>query len=93
MRLHILSVITSARGWQLEGLNGEGEVCVIRVIHQESVINGLLDTFCLITRRNEGAGFTGSITLLYPGSLCESLIVSLDPIDHNSPFSSRVKSS
>ena len=35
MRLCISTIVTSTRGGQLECLNSEGEVAVVRVIHQE----------------------------------------------------------
>ena len=31
----VVSVVAGARGGQLEGLDGEGEVMIVRVIHQE----------------------------------------------------------
>ena len=41
--LDIGSVVASAGGGQLEGLDGEGEVLVIRVVGQEPKINRLIN--------------------------------------------------
>jgi len=88
--LDISSVMTGARGWQLERFDCEGEVLVVRVVHQEPVINGLLYTLSIIAGRYQWTGLSRGITLLYPGGLGEGLVVSLDTVHYDSPFSSCV---
>jgi len=88
--LDISSVMTGTRGWQLERFDSEGEVLVVRVVHQEPVINGLLYTLSIIAGRYQWTGLSPSITLLHPGRLGEGLVVSLDTVHYNSPFSSCV---
>jgi len=77
---------TSAAGWELEGFHCEGEVLIIRIVYQESVVDVLLQAFGFITLRYKRTGITRSQTFLNTGGLGESLVVSFNIIDDNSPF-------
>ena len=85
-RLGVGSVVASAGGGELEGLDGEGEVLVIGVIDQEPVVDVLLETLGLITRGHQGAAVPGGGALLDPGGLAQGLVVSLDSVDDDPPL-------
>jgi len=83
---------TGAAGWKLESFHCEGEVLIIGIVYQESVVDGLLQAFGFITLRNKRAGITRSQTFLNTGGLGESFVVSFDIINDNSPFALSVDS-
>jgi len=83
---------TGAASWELESFHCEGEVLIIGIIYQESDIDALLETFGLIAFRNKRASITRSQTFLNTGGLGESLVVSFNVVDDNSPFSLSVDS-
>jgi len=85
-RLHIVPIVAGTGGWQLERLDGEWEVLVIRIVDQEPVVDVLLETLGLVAWRDERAGLSGCGTLLNTGGLGESLVVSLHSVDDNPPF-------
>jgi len=83
---------TGAAGWELESFHCEGEVLIIGIIYQESVVDGLLQAFGFITLRNKRASITRSQTFLNTGGLGESFVVSFDIVNDNSPFALSVDS-
>ena len=85
-RLGVGPVVAGAGGGKLEGLDGEGEVLVIGVIHQEPVVDVLLETLGLVTRGHQRAAVSGGGALLNPGGLAQGLVVGLDSIDDDSPL-------
>jgi hypothetical protein len=89
--LCVSSVVTSTGGGELESLDGEGEVLVIWVVHQEPVIDGLLDTLSLVAGRHQRTGLPSSATLLNTGRLSECLVVSLHPIHYDPPLAGSVE--
>jgi len=85
-RLNIVPIVAGAGRWQLERLDGEWEVLVIGVVDQEPVVDVLLETLGLVTRRDEGTGLSGGGALLNTGSLGQGLVVGLHAVDDDSPF-------
>ena len=85
-RLDIVTIVAGAGRWQLECLDSEGEVLVIRVVDQEPVVDVLLETLGLVTRRDEGTGLSGGGALLNTGSLGQGLVVGLHAVDDDSPL-------
>ena len=83
---------TGAAGWELESFHCEGEVLIIGIIYQESVVDVLLQAFGLIALRYKRASITRSQTFLNTGGLGESLVVSFNVVDDNSPFTLSVDS-
>jgi len=83
---------TGAAGWELESFHCEGEVLIIGIIYQESDVDALLETFGLIALRHKRASITRSQTFLNTGGLGESLVVSFNVVDDNSPFTLSVDS-
>ena len=83
---------TGTAGWELEGLHSEGEVLIIGIIHKETVVDGLLQAFGLIALWYKWAGITRSQTFLNTGGLGESLVVSFNVVDNDSPFAFGVDS-
>jgi len=59
---------------------------IIGVIDKEPVVDGLLQTLCLVTGGDKGTRLSGSCTLFYTGSLGEGFIVSLHSVNNNSPL-------
>lgn len=60
---------TGAAGWELESFYGEGEVLIIGIIYQESVVDVLLKACGFIAFRYKRAGITRSKTFLNTGGL------------------------
>jgi len=83
---------TGTAGWELEGLHSEGEVLIIRIVHEETVVDGLLQAFGFIALWYKWAGITRSQTFLNTGGLGESLVVSFNVVDNDSPFAFSVDS-
>ncbi|CAL4066741.1 unnamed protein product [Meganyctiphanes norvegica] len=83
---------TGAAGWELECFHCEGEVLIIGIINQESMVDVLLQAFGFIALRDKRASITRSQTLLNTGCLGESLVVSFNVVDDNSPFTLSVDS-
>jgi len=83
---------TGAASGELESFHCEGEVLIIGIIYQESVVDVLLKACGFIALRYKRAGITSSKTFLNTGGLGESLVVSFDVIDDNSPFALSVDS-
>lgn len=78
----------SAGSWQLEVLNGEGEVIVIRIVDQEAVEDILLDALRAVAGGDERARRSdGDVALLDAGSLRELLPIRLDAIHDDAPLS------
>jgi len=77
---------TGTAGWELEGLHSEGEVLIIRIVHEETVVDRLLQAFGLVALWYKWAGITRSQTFLNTGGLGESLVVSFNVVDNDSPF-------
>jgi len=80
------AVVASAGRWQLKGLDGEGEVLVIRVVDQEPVVDALLQALGLVAGGHQGTCVAGRGTFLNPGGLSEGFVVRLDAVDDNSPL-------
>jgi len=59
---------------------------IIGVIDKEPVVDGLLQTLCLVTGGDKGARLSSSCTLFNTGSLGEGFIVSLHSVNNNSPL-------
>jgi len=78
---------TSTAGGKLEGLDGEGEVLIIGVVDKEAVVDGLLQTLGLVALRHQRTCIGGSETLFDACSLSESLIMGIDIVDNDTPFS------
>jgi hypothetical protein len=91
-RFNISSIVAGTCRWQLECLDGEGEVLIIGVIDKEPVVDGLLETLGLVTGRHKGARLSSSCTLLNTSSLGKGLIVSLHSVNNNSPLAVSVDS-
>lgn len=64
MRLSKGSIVASAGRRKLESLNGKGEILIIGIEGEESVVDALLETFGLVAGGNKGAGLSGSSALL-----------------------------
>jgi len=77
---------TGTAGWELEGLHSEGEVLIIGIIYQEAVVDVLLQALGLIALRYKRTSITRSQTFLNTGSLGESLVMSFNVVDNDSPF-------
>jgi len=83
---------TSTTCWKLEGLNGEWEVLIIRIVDEETVVDGLLKALGSIALRHQRAGFSRGKTFLDTGGLGKSFIVDFDVVDNDSPFALSVDS-
>jgi len=92
-RLHIVTIVAGAGRWQLESLDSEGEVLIIRVVDQEPVVDVLLQALGLIAWRDKGTGLSGCGALLNTCGLGQGLVVGLHSVDDDSPFSSSVDGS
>lgn len=79
-------VVAGAGGGQGECVDGEGEVVIIGIVHQKSVIDVLLDTFSLVTLRHERTRRPHCSALLHTGRLCEGLVVSLHAVHDDPPL-------
>jgi len=77
---------TGAAGWKLESFHCEGEVLIIGIVYQESVVDVLLQACGFIALRYKRAGITRCQTFLNTGGLGESLVVSFNVVDNDSPF-------
>ena len=77
-----------ARGGQLEVLDGEWEIVIIRIVDEETVVNVLLQTFGLVASGDERTSFTSSISiaLFNSGVLVEFVAVRLDFVDDHTPL-------
>lgn len=77
-----------ARGGQLEVLDGEWEIVIIRIVDEETVVNVLLQTFGLVASGDERTSFTSSISiaLFNSGVLIEFVAVRLDFVDDHTPL-------
>ena len=80
------SVQAGASRGQLEALDGEGEVLVIGIVDEESVVDGLLQTLGLVAFGHERARRSGAGALLDAGGLAEGFVVGLDAIDDDPPL-------
>jgi len=89
---NIVPIVTSTGRWKLEGFNAEWEVLIIGVIDKEPVVDGFLETLCFIASWHKWTGFSGSCALLNASSLGQSLIMSFNTIDNDSPLSISVNS-
>ncbi len=67
--VHVGAVVAGAGGGEPEGLDGEGQVLVVGVVHQEAVVDGLLQALGLVALGNEGAVGAGGRALLNAGGL------------------------
>ena len=78
----------SARGGQLEVLDGEGEVVVGRVEDEEAVVDALLQALGLVAVGDERAGRGDGLggALLDAGALVELVTVRLDFVDDDAPL-------
>ena len=78
----------STRCGQLEVLNGEWEVVVIRIVDEETVIDVLLEAFGFVASWDERAGFAGSVSVaLFDASVLIKLVaVRLDFVDDHAPL-------
>ena len=85
-RLNIVSIVAGTGGWKLEGLDGEWEILIIRIVDQESVVDVLLETLCLVAWWHKWTGVSSSCTFLDTSSLGQGLVVSLDSVDHDPPL-------
>jgi len=83
---------TGTAGWELESLYCEGEVLIIGIVYQESVIDVLLQACGFIALGYKGTGIARGQTFLNTGGLGKSLIVSFNVVDDNSPFALSVDS-
>jgi len=83
---------TGTACWELEGFHCKGEVPIIRIVYQESVVDVLLQAFGLVALRYKRAGITRSQAFLNTGGLGESLVVSFNVVDDYSPFTMSVDS-
>jgi hypothetical protein len=52
-------VVTVADGRQLEALNGKGKVVVVRIVHNEPVVDELLDALGDVALGHDGTGTSG----------------------------------
>lgn len=87
------SVVTSASGRQFERFDGEGKVLIIRIVDQESVVDGFLNAFGFVTFGDQGTGFSGGFTMFNSGGLGQSFIMGFNSVNNDSPFSISVNSS
>ena len=91
--LRVSPIVTGAGGGELEALHGEGEIVVFGVIDQEPVVDILLDAFCLVAFWDKWALLVNCGALFNPDSLAQSLVMSFDIIDNDSPLSVSVDGS
>lgn len=92
-RLDVVSIVAGTGRWKLEGLDGEWEVLIIRIVDQEPVVDVLLKTLGLVAGWDQWAGLPSSGALLDTGGLGESLVVSLHTVDNNPPLAVSVDGS
>ena len=85
MGLAVVAVVAGAGGRQLEALDGEREVVVVRIVDQEPVVHRLLDALGQVALWDKGAGGSRSQTLFHPGSLAQLLVVGFHVVDDNPP--------
>ena len=64
MDLSVCSIVASAGRWELEGLDGKGEILIIRIEGEEPVVDALLNTLGFVAWSNQGAGLSSSGALL-----------------------------
>ncbi len=83
-------VVAGTGGGQAEALDGEGQVLVVRVVDEEAVVDGLLQTLCLVALGHERAVRAGGGALLHAGGLAQQLVVSLDVVDDDAPLAVHV---
>lgn len=91
-RLNVGSIVAGTGRWQLECLDGEWEVLVIRIVDKESVVDGLLETLSLVTGGNKGTSFASCGALLDTSGLGKSFIMCLNSVNNDSPFSISIDS-
>lgn len=92
-RFGIRAIIASTGRWQLEALDGERQVLIIRIIDQKSVIDGFLQALGFIALRDQRTSRAWSGTFFNASSLGQSFIVCLDVVDHNAPFAMNIDGS
>ena len=78
----------SARCGQLDVLNGEWEVVVIRIVDEETVIDVLLEAFGFVASGDQWAGLSGSISFTFFNAsvLIVFDAVRFDFVDDDTPF-------
>lgn len=84
----------SAGSRQLEVLDGEWEVVIVRVEDEETVVDVLLEALGLVASRDQWARFTSSIGIAFfdAGVLIELDSVGLDLVDNDAPLAIDVNS-
>jgi len=90
MSISKVSIVASTRSGQFKSFDGEGEVVIIRIIHQKSMIDVLLEALCVVACRDQRTGLTSSCALLHPSCLGQCLVVSLDAIHDDPPLAGSV---
>ena len=88
--LDIVVVPAGAGGRQLEGLNSEWQVLVIRVVDEEPVVDRLLQAFGFVAVWDQRTGGPFCGALLNPCSLREGLVVGLHIVDNDPPLATDV---
>jgi len=91
-RLNISPIVASTSRWELECLDGEGEILIVSIIDKEPVVDGLLKALSLVTGRHQGTSLSSSGALFNTSSLGKSLVVSLYSVNNNSPLAISVDS-
>jgi hypothetical protein len=89
----ISAIITGTSRRQLEALNSEGQVMIIRIVDQKSVVDGFLQALGFIALRNKRASVSSCGTFFNTSGLGQSFIVGLNMVDHNSPFTGDIDGS
>lgn len=89
-RFGISAIVASTSGGQLKALNSEGQVLIIGIVDQETVVDGLLQALGFVALRDQGASRSGGGALFDAGGLGQGLVVGLDVVDHDAPLAVNV---
>lgn len=83
--LNVGTVEAGAGRRQLEAVDGEGQVLIIWIVDQETVVDRLLDALGLVAFGNKWAFSSGACASLNPGGLGKGFVVGLDVVDNDPP--------
>jgi len=85
LRQGVLGGIAGAGGRQLESGHAEGAFVVVRVIDQHAVVNGFLNTFCVVRIGRQSAELSRGLALLQPDRLRERVVRQSYVVDDHTP--------
>ena len=91
--LNVGTVEAGTGRWQLEAVDGEGQVLIIWIVDQETVVDRLLDALGLVAFGNKRALSSRACASLNPGGLGKGFVMGLDVVDDNPPVTVNVDGS